>query len=109
MEYEWDETKRIQNRAVHDVDFTAMDDFEWDNAVIFEDRRKEYGETRFVAFAPIKGRLHCVVFTSRQGNIRIISLRKANRREVYLYEKKNENDAANGERRGDHQSGDCPG
>lgn len=97
MEYEWNEKKRIQNNAVHNVDFTAMNDFEWDNAVVFEDRRKEYGETRFVAFAPIEGRLYCVVFTNRQGNIRIISLRKANRREVYLYEKKKENHAANSE------------
>lgn len=94
MRYDWDEAKRFQNNKAHHVDFAAMEDFEWENAVIFEDTRKNYGESRYVAFAPIENRLYCAVFTKRNEVIRIISLRKANRREVQLYEKKTENDAA---------------
>jgi len=35
----------------------------------------------------IKDRLHSVVFTPRNGKPRVISLRKANKREVSRYEK----------------------
>src|SRR5690606_6986497 len=39
-------------------------------------------EVRYIGYAPIKDRLFCVVFTDRPGERRIISLRKANVREV---------------------------
>ncbi len=90
MKYEWDINKQFQNKLIHNVDFTVIESFEWENAIIFEDIRNNYGERRFVAFAPIEGRLHCLVFTVRKENIRIISLRKANKREVRRYEKKKE-------------------
>ena len=32
--YEWDEVKRRSNRAKHRVDFTALEAFEWDTAII---------------------------------------------------------------------------
>lgn len=53
--------------------------------MIVEDRRKQYGERRFRALGPIGDRLHVVVFTARGANLRIISLRKANAREVETY------------------------
>ncbi len=34
MEYEWDEAKRRSNWDKHRVDFSAMEGFEWDSAVI---------------------------------------------------------------------------
>ncbi|MBP9592613.1 MAG: BrnT family toxin [Steroidobacteraceae bacterium] len=34
----------------------------------------------------ITGRLHALVFTPRAGRVHVISLRKANRREIRLYE-----------------------
>ena len=46
---------------------------------------EELGELRFLAFGPIGDRLHCVTFSVRGENIRIISLRKANSREVERY------------------------
>jgi uncharacterized DUF497 family protein len=60
--------------------------FEWDNALIVEDTRTDYGERRFQALGFIDGRLHVLVFTPRAANTHVISLRKANKREVKRYE-----------------------
>ena len=83
--YEWDETKRKTNLSKHGVDFAAADFFVWEEALVIEDNRKNYGERRFLAFGPIGDRLHCVAFSLRGENIRIISLRRANSREVARY------------------------
>jgi uncharacterized DUF497 family protein len=50
------------------------------------DDRREYGELRLVALAPMAGRLWVVVFTDRPEGRRVISLRKANLREYRRYE-----------------------
>jgi uncharacterized protein (DUF4415 family) len=49
MLYEWDETKRRKNIAIHGVDFSTVESFEWESAVIRQDTRKDYGETRYAA------------------------------------------------------------
>lgn len=51
------------------------------------DKRNDYGERRDCLPGFIEDRLYSVVFTPRQGKPRIISLRKANKREVKRYEK----------------------
>jgi uncharacterized DUF497 family protein len=53
---------------------------------LVEDVRRNYGERRFQALGMITGRLHALVFTPRAGRVHVISLRKANRREIRLYE-----------------------
>jgi len=60
--------------------------FDWAGALILEDTRENYGERRFQALGLIGARLHMLVFTPRPDSVRIISLRKANRREVSRYE-----------------------
>ena len=87
MEYEWDEAKRRRNLRWHGADFADAWAFEWEAMIEREDRRENYGEKRFVAVAPIGDRLHVMVYTRRGDKIRIISLRKANRKEVRAYEK----------------------
>jgi uncharacterized protein len=82
MVYEWDETKREKNLAIDGVDFSAIELFDWEDAIVEMDTRRSYGETRYAALGPINGRLHTVVFTLCGENCRIISLRKANRREI---------------------------
>jgi uncharacterized DUF497 family protein len=91
MVYEWNEGKRRKNRSTHGVDFSAIESFVWEEAVVIPDTRRDYGETRLLAYGPIEGRLFCVAFTVRRENIRIISLRKANTREVRRYESRVEN------------------
>jgi uncharacterized protein len=78
-------SEATKSLAVHGVDFSAIELFEWQKAFVISDTRKNYGELRFLAYGPIEDRLYCVVFTVREQNIRIISLRKANSREVKRY------------------------
>ena len=82
MEYEWDDNKAASNLCNHGVSFESIVDFAWDEATIIEDQRNDYGEHRWIAYGPIGERLHCLVFTVRGEHIRVISLRKANSREV---------------------------
>ena len=86
--YEWDEAKRRANRAKHRLDFTAIEVFDWATASTKPDNR--YGEPRFVATGYIGSRLHIVVYTERGDRMRIISLRKANPREVRDYVQRRE-------------------
>jgi uncharacterized DUF497 family protein len=83
--YEWDEAKRNENIAKHGVDFDMIWRFDWSLSVTAPDRRRPYGEERLLSFAPIDGRLHAAVHTLRGEIHRIISLRKANRREQAEY------------------------
>ncbi len=85
MKYEHDPVKLAANVGKHQVWFSAADDFEWATAQIEVDSRKHYGETRFNAAGLIGRRLFVLTFTLRGNAVRIISLRKANRREVQRY------------------------
>jgi uncharacterized DUF497 family protein len=88
MIYEWDEEKRIANLAKHGVDFSMAEGFNWETAVVREDRRRNYGERRSIAVGYLNARLHILIFTLRGEAVRIISLRKANPREMKHYEEK---------------------
>lgn len=83
MRYDWDETKRQSNIAKHGVDFVAAADFEWDVAFVLTSQTAN--EPRLVAIAPINLRLHVLVFSIERRIVRIISPRKANKREARLY------------------------
>jgi uncharacterized DUF497 family protein len=63
-----------------------VEQFDWDGALYVEDVRFAYPERRFVALGLIGGRLHVVCFTPIEDGVRVISLRKANSREVNRYE-----------------------
>jgi uncharacterized DUF497 family protein len=83
--FEWDESKRVENLAKHGIDFNAAVDFGWKAATLYLDRRRNYGEERLVAYGPIDGRLCVLVYARRGARRRVISLRKANRREQAKY------------------------
>lgn len=85
MFIEFDPAKDQANQAKHGVSLVEAESFEWDEAVIQADSRKEYGEGRYVAVGPLKGRLYVLVFVVRGSVVRAISLRKANAREVKYY------------------------
>ena len=86
MDYEWDEAKRCRNLAKHGVDFGSAETFDWETELRFPDNRKPYCEERWLALGKIGGRLHALIYTGRAGRIRIISLRKANNKEVARYD-----------------------
>ncbi|MEY4983304.1 MAG: hypothetical protein RIR62_1570 [Pseudomonadota bacterium] len=87
--WDWDDGKRRANLAKHGVDFAAIDGFDWASADVEPDLRHPYGEERFAAVGYIGVRLHRVIFTRRNGRIRLISLRKANRREQRKWASRN--------------------
>lgn len=87
MKITYDPTKNARNIAKHGVSLDMADEMDLADAVIMVDDRFEYGEDRFCAFGMIGDRLHVLVFTVRCDVIRVISLRKANRREVSRYAK----------------------
>ena len=53
--------------------------------VTFEDDSIGYDEQRFVSFGQFQGRVVAVVHTERNGDIRIISIRKATKQEERYY------------------------
>lgn len=83
MPYEWYEAKRRTNRAKHGIDFTAVYGFDWDTASTRVSVRHD--EMRFVATGYLGDRIHVVVYTMRGDRMRIISMRKAKRREEEDY------------------------
>ena len=83
MQFEWDREKRLTNLAKHGLDFAEVERLDWDSAQITP--RSESGEQRFVALGYVDERLHVVVYVRRGANRRIISFRKANRREERRY------------------------
>lgn len=81
----WDEQKREQNLQKHGLDFVDAHELFWGNWIEREDTRYNYGEQRWVAMGLIRGRVCVCVYTWRQGERRIISLRKGNSREQAAY------------------------
>ena len=93
MEVTFDAAKSAVNTEKHGVSLGLSVDLEWDWLLAAPDTRRDYGEARMVGYAPIGARLYCVVFTDRGEMRRIISLRKANSREVRRYERRIQTEA----------------
>ncbi len=86
MPISYDSNKNQINIQKHGLDFELLYDFGWDSAWIYEDSRYDYNEIRYIAYGMLEKRLHFVCFTETDVGIRIISFRKANKREVKSYE-----------------------
>lgn len=92
MRIEFDAAKDASNQAKHGISLALAKRLDWDSMLVRPDDRREYGERRFIGVAPIGPRLYVIVYTQRGEAIRVISLRKANSREVALYEEANQSD-----------------
>ncbi len=88
MKFEWDDEKRLDNVAKHGIDFIDAARLFEGPFITMRDNRRDYGETRSIAFGRVEGRLMAVAFTKRQDIIRIISARKANDREQKRFKDK---------------------
>jgi uncharacterized protein len=73
--------------AAHKIDFIDAASFDWSHAVIEIDDRDDYGELRECATGFMGSALCVLVFTRRGERIRIISLRKATKKEAESYVK----------------------
>jgi uncharacterized DUF497 family protein len=85
MRIEFDPTKDEANQAKHGVSLPMAVELDWEAALVWVDERFEYNEMRMIALAPNTEILYYVAFVDRGNVRRIISLRRANRREVKHY------------------------
>jgi uncharacterized DUF497 family protein len=87
MRIEFDPAKDEANQAKHGVSLLLAVELDWEAALAWVDDRFEYYERRLIALALNTEILYYVAFADRGEVRRIISLRRANRREVKHYVK----------------------
>lgn len=81
MKITCDPVKNDWNIRERGLSFERAADFDFETANIWQDLRKPYPESRFVAIGYLDDRLHVLVFGEIESGIRVISFRKANPRE----------------------------
>jgi len=85
MKIEFDPIKNVSNQSKHGVSLELAIELDWEAALVWVDERFNYNEVRMIALAPETETLYYVAFVDRGDVRRIISLRRANRREVKHY------------------------
>lgn len=86
MKITYDPAKNASNIALRGLSFERVADVDFESATFTVDNRRNYGETRYRGLVLLDGRLHALVFAEAVNGIRVISFRKANKREVRLHE-----------------------
>ena len=85
MQIDFVPKKDVANRANHGVSLAIAVSLDWDSALAWVDDRFEYDELRMIALAPETNTLYYVAFVDRTEVRRIISVRRATRKEVAYY------------------------
>jgi len=86
MNFEFDENKSIINKEKHGIDFEeAKKLFDDENALIIPAKIVE-NEERFALISKILGKCYVLIFTIRNINYRIISVRRCRKKEEENYE-----------------------
>jgi uncharacterized DUF497 family protein len=88
MRITYDPEKNQRNIQERGLSFDEVENLDWGTALILKDERHDYGEERYRVLGRIGERLYAVVFTPREDEMRVISFRRANRREEVLYERR---------------------
>jgi uncharacterized protein len=84
--FEWDESKNAYNKSEHGFGFELAYEFDWDSAGFTDRSRSIDGETRYAAVGYCREKLYTIIYTNRGDTIRIISMRRSNRKEERAYE-----------------------
>jgi uncharacterized DUF497 family protein len=88
MKFEWNSEKSVSNEEKHGIDFLAAQEL-WED----ENRIEIYApypvEDRRILLARYHEKIWAAVYTLRGEAIRIMSVRRARKKEVNLYEKEN--------------------
>jgi uncharacterized DUF497 family protein len=87
VKIEFDPAKSARNAAQRRLPFELAAELDWSAARVRPDERRDYGEERYFALVPMFGRLYAVCYCVRVDARRIISFRKANKREEQAYAK----------------------
>jgi uncharacterized DUF497 family protein len=85
MEIEYDPNKNALNLKKHGIALSFAAFLDWDNALVWVDDRFHYDELRLVGLVPHENTLYTIAYAERGEIWRIISLRRAERREVEYY------------------------
>ncbi|HNX76331.1 MAG TPA: BrnT family toxin [Candidatus Rifleibacterium sp.] len=83
--FEFDQIKSISNLKKHGIDFVQAQKL-WNDADLLEIPAKTSDEPRFLLIGRINQKHWSAIITYRQGNIRVISVRRSRKEEVDLYE-----------------------
>lgn len=84
MKFTWHEAKRKSNLTKHGLDFAQAGKVFSGTTFTFEDDRFDYGEQRFVTIGLLDD-VVVIVHIETAEEIRIISMRRANKHEQGLY------------------------
>lgn len=82
MKIDYDSCKREHTLLMRNIDFARADEVFAGIHYTGEDNRQDYGETRFITIGKLDERTVVMVWTPRHNTRRIISMRKANEREI---------------------------
>lgn len=85
MKFGWDDTKRFANVRKHGIDFADCPPVFAGYTVTMEDDRFPYGERRFLTVGMLGQHVVAISHTETSDTIRIISARKATRREHDIF------------------------
>jgi uncharacterized protein len=84
--FEWDERKNRNNLEKHGISFEEAKEIFYGPILTRRDTRRDYGETRSVSMGLLAGVVVIVVaHADRKGNVRIISARRAGKKEREVY------------------------
>jgi uncharacterized DUF497 family protein len=86
MRITYDPPKNGRNIVERKLPFDLVAELDWDTAIARDDTRHDYGERRVLVMGLIGTRLHVAVVTFRGDAVHVISLRKANKKEVRYYD-----------------------
>ncbi|MDM8539584.1 BrnT family toxin [Desulfococcaceae bacterium HSG9] len=85
MRYTWHELKRQKNLNTRGLDFAKAEKVFTGPTFTFEDDREDYGEQRWVTLGLLRDGVMVIVHTETEEEIRIISMRKANKNEQLIF------------------------
>jgi hypothetical protein len=84
----FDPAKNEANREKHGIGLDEFAGFDEGTSLMLPDTRADYGEPRYRTIGLIGDVLHMIVFTHRDGMIRLISFRRAHEKERRQYEQR---------------------
>jgi uncharacterized protein len=84
MEFEFDSSKSKANREKHGIDFVEAQEL-WDDEDRLEIPARTEDEPRYVLVAALGQKLWSAFFTYRKERVRLISVRRAGKKERDLY------------------------
>jgi uncharacterized DUF497 family protein len=85
MKFEFNEAKSNANKLKHGIDFVEAQSL-WTDDHRLEVPARVTDEARCVVLAKVRNKIWAAVITYRSDKIRIISVRRARKREISLYE-----------------------